>query len=422
MFQVWNKDKIAKLSIEEKEQWFDVLNDRLEEDRGISLNDPELTLKQKEIKSDYINYLESCPNHKDFYKYYIYKYLNKIISVCRVNVYEDKYLLEGLQTHRDYFRMGYASKLIHGIIDDLKKDGIKTLYSEARVWNDPSNNLQTKLGFIRYGEENKNYLYKFDLVQILNDFDNGIDIFGKAYGNMYRNDLHDKASVDYKLLENMIRLNKKSHKFLYDNYLPNINQNIKKHELYAFAQKFKTDHVVKKIENVLSFTKNIVETFNLPFNDMFFGGTEKEIIDRGTDWCTDISRVGCVLLQCLNIPCRMVYLANVNYAYNGHTVCESFVDNEFIVVDFTYGVHGSLGKNHAVYNLINNQKKVQHIYNDFCISKEMTDYFIGLFSNVGISEYDSMGNYLYTTTKANEYYKKLMTIEQDGQWKMGEDK
>lgn len=98
----------------------------------------------------------------------------------------------------------------------------------------------------------------------------------------------------------------------------------------------------------------------------------------------------------------MVYLANVNYAYNGHTVCESLVDNDYIVVDFTYGVHGSLGENHAVYNLINSQTKVQHIYNDFCISKEMTDYFVGMYSNAGICDYDAMGNDLYTTTKANE--------------------
>jgi RimJ/RimL family protein N-acetyltransferase len=169
MFDVWSKDKIAKLSIKEKEQWFDVLDDKLEEDRGISLSDPKLFQKQKEIKYDYIKYLESCPNRKEFYKYYIYKEQNKIISVCRINVYEGKYLLEGLQTHRDYYRMGYASRLIQGMIDDLQKEDIKTLYSEARVWNDASNNLRTKLGFIRYGEENYNYLYKFDLVHIFND-------------------------------------------------------------------------------------------------------------------------------------------------------------------------------------------------------------------------------------------------------------
>lgn len=159
MFDVWNKDKIAKLTIKEKEQWFDVLNDKLEEDRGISLNDPELFHKQQGIKNDYMKYLESCPKLKEFYKYYIYKDQNKIISVCRINIYEGKYILEGLQTHRDYYRMGYARKLIQGMIGDLKKEGIKMLYSEARIWNDASNALQIKVGFIKYDEVGNNYLY-----------------------------------------------------------------------------------------------------------------------------------------------------------------------------------------------------------------------------------------------------------------------
>lgn len=159
MFEVWSKDKIVKLSINEKEQWFDVLNDKLEEDREISLNDPELFQKQKEIKNDYMLYLESCPYRKDFYRYYIYKDQNKIISVCRININEGKYILEGLQTHRDYYRMGYASKLIQSMIGDLKKEGIKMLYSEARIWNDASNALQIKTGFIKYDEVGDNYLY-----------------------------------------------------------------------------------------------------------------------------------------------------------------------------------------------------------------------------------------------------------------------
>lgn len=163
MFEVWSKDKIAKLSIKDKEQWFDVLNDKLEEDRDISLNDPELFQKQKEIKNDYIEYLESCPNRKEFYKYYIYKDHEKIISVCRINHYEGKYTLEGLQTHRYYYRMGFASKLIQGMIGDLKKEGIHTLYSEARIWNDASNALQVKIGFIKYDEVENNYLYALTL-------------------------------------------------------------------------------------------------------------------------------------------------------------------------------------------------------------------------------------------------------------------
>lgn len=44
---------------------------------------------------------------------------------------------------------------------------------------------------------------------------------------------------------------------------------------------------------------------------MIFGGKEKDIINRGTDWCADMARVGCVLLQCNNIPARIVHLANI---------------------------------------------------------------------------------------------------------------
>jgi len=40
MFEVWDKHRIQHLTFFEKEQWFEVLNYKLEEDRDISLNDP----------------------------------------------------------------------------------------------------------------------------------------------------------------------------------------------------------------------------------------------------------------------------------------------------------------------------------------------------------------------------------------------
>jgi len=41
---------------------------------------------------------------------------------------------------------------------------------------------------------------------------------------------------------------------------------------------------------------------------MVFGGTELEIIKRGSDWCSDLSRVGAALLQCLGMPSRIAIL------------------------------------------------------------------------------------------------------------------
>ena len=81
----------------EKNQWLEVLNDKLEEDREISLSDSLLKIKRREIKDDYLTYLDSCAKATNFHKYYILKVNAKIVSVCRVNINDKKYLLEGLQ-------------------------------------------------------------------------------------------------------------------------------------------------------------------------------------------------------------------------------------------------------------------------------------------------------------------------------------
>ncbi len=163
MIEVWTKSRIQRLTKLEKEQWFDVLNNKLEEDRGISLLDPNLKEKQALIKIEYIKYLESCSNLNDFYKYYILKSSDKIVSVCRINVRNNQYILEGIETHKDYYRMGYASKLLGFVIKDLNKESIDLLYSEARTWNTASSNLHIKLGFVKYGADGYNNLYVLDI-------------------------------------------------------------------------------------------------------------------------------------------------------------------------------------------------------------------------------------------------------------------
>jgi RimJ/RimL family protein N-acetyltransferase len=421
MFEVWDKNRIQHLTLFEKEQWFEVLNYKLEEDRDISLNDPELSKKQQEIKEDYLNYIESCYLSKNFYKYYVWIEHSKIISVCRINIYDEKYILEGLQTHKDYYRKGYASKLLDLVLFDLYKHNIDTLYSDARVWNDASNRLQTKLGFIKYGQDEYNYLYKIRLKSYLkHTLKLGFDIFGKAYGVMYRNDLHHKKSIDYQLIKNMILIDEKSKYYLYDQDRPFVSTELESHELFDFSKQFKDINDMATIKRVLNYTYGIVNNFNVRFESMRFGGTEKEIIVRGSDWCTDISRVGCAILQCLNIPCRMAMIANVDYAYNGHTVCEAYINNEYILCDFTYGVMGETGKRHSVYELIQNNEQVNIIYRNFAIS-ELKDYFIAMFSRAAISFYDIKVKHDYLVSKPNDYYKKLMKIMPDGMWHLGED-
>ena len=145
----------------------------------------------------------------------------------------------------------------------------------------------------------------------------GYGVFGKAYEVMYAHDLHNPASIDHELMKNMILLDDQSAAILYSRV---VRHNYGGHELYQFAQQFKASIEKETIQNVLRYTQEIAAAFDTDFDDMLFGGTEKQILDRGTDWCSDMARVGAVLLQCLGIPCRMLYLANPGKAYNGHVV------------------------------------------------------------------------------------------------------
>lgn len=147
MFETWNKFKINNLSQKDIEQWFDVLNHGLEEDRGYDLLDPNIESIRAGIKKDYINYLKNCGNNQNFYAYYILRDDGTIVSVCRIVIIDGKYYLEGLETHRDYYRKGFASKLLNKVFFMLKRDNIETIYSIVRNHNYKSLKFHYKNGF-----------------------------------------------------------------------------------------------------------------------------------------------------------------------------------------------------------------------------------------------------------------------------------
>lgn len=246
----------------------------------------------------------------------------------------------------------------------------------------------------------------------------GNSIFGKQYKYMYDNDLHTSKSVDRVLINEMILIYETSEQALYGSKFT-VGEEVKNHELYdlALSLKGKTDR--ESLINILDFTSKIVFSFDVPFEDMLFGGTEKEIISRGTDWCTDISRVGCALLQCLEIPCRMVILANKKVAYNGHMACEALFDKKWTLCDFLYGVSAIDSKNKSEIELQNNYEDLKNIYSSSRIENDF-EYMKGLFTNLAISEYDITKNYIYEVSKANDYYLRMMKLNHDGSWHLGE--
>jgi hypothetical protein len=248
----------------------------------------------------------------------------------------------------------------------------------------------------------------------------GYGVFGKAYEAMFRNDLHHEDSVDHYLLGNMILLDKKSEAFLYQKP-QRISDGIKFHELYEFSKQFKGSDDLDTIKNVSKFLNKIVIDFDMPFKNMLFGGTEIEIIERGTDWCADISRVGAALLQCLKIPTRIVVIVNKDVAYNGHQVVEAYINDKYMLCDFLYGVVGKINTFYSVYDLLNKRELVKTIYRSIIKDDSQLDYISGLYNLAAISEYDITKNNNYAVSRPNEYYLKMMRLKHNEQWQMGED-
>ncbi len=245
----------------------------------------------------------------------------------------------------------------------------------------------------------------------------GYGVFGKAYEKMLRNDLHSPRSVDCRLIETMVLLDEQSYPILY--HSPSkISPKIKEHELYAWAQRFKKSEEQKTIKEILSFTSSMADSFNLPFDEMLFGGTEKEILDRNTDWCADISRVGAVLLQCVGIPSRIIHLVNRSKAYHGHVVVEGFYCGKYGVLDFLHGYCFYDKAPLDTFELIQKPEKIKKVI------KSAEEDYCRLYDCAAISEYDPMDNGNdYTISKPNRYYLTLISQSNDnGVWLMGEDR
>lgn len=237
----------------------------------------------------------------------------------------------------------------------------------------------------------------------------GYDVFGTAYGVMMRNDLHALESIDHKFMQEMILLDDESHDFLYQTAPAKID--MKGYELYRFAMRFKGGCERQTIKNALRYTAEMAEKYQVPFEDMKFGGTEKEILDRGTDWCADLARVGAVLLQCNDIPARIVHLANLNKAYNGHVVVEAYYEGKYGICDFLYGYCFYDGRPLDAYDLMGRRQYLEGYSEDYA----------SLYSAVAISEYDPMGRNDYTVSLPNQYTTNIINTDHGGKWFMGED-
>lgn len=160
------------------------------------------------------------------------------------------------------------------------------------------------------------------------------------------------------------------------------------------------------VDHIVAYCRKIVCKCNTATDNMTYGGTEEEIIARGTYWCTDIARVACVLFQIAGFPSRILITANTKFAYCGHSVAEVYCDGHWRVADPTNGIviPASAWEIHmdpAIANRAFHQKYPK--WADFFSPGEQ-------YESVAVSNYyvDETAKYSYETSGINAYSREIL--------------
>ena len=242
--------------------------------------------------------------------------------------------------------------------------------------------------------------------------------FGPAYQMMFDNDTHAPGSVDRVLTEQMVRLCSETETYLYTEYTPIDVSYVKgsRVKLEACTEKITADGVSSdgRIECIVQFTARLADKVaDETIDTMIFGGTEEEIIDRGSDWCTDIARVACSLYQIVGIPCRIINLYNTNEAYNGHVIIETYRNGKWGAIDSSTAVvyrHPN-GSPASTWDLMNQPCLIESHQGPtaYCTS-------VGQFTSAAIVNYFiwQSNDFDYTSSSINDYYYSILDMSSQG--------
>ncbi|MCY3737030.1 MAG: hypothetical protein OXG13_11545 [Gemmatimonadaceae bacterium] len=116
---------------------------------------------------------------------------------------------------------------------------------------------------------------------------------------MLDNDAHAPGSVDREIASSMVRLREETASHLYDAYTDVHSGYVtgSRPGLESFlARTEPSPHdPERQVSAIAGLTSGLAAKGPGGLSEMRFGGTEEEIIERGSDWCTDVARVGCAL-------------------------------------------------------------------------------------------------------------------------------
>lgn len=246
----------------------------------------------------------------------------------------------------------------------------------------------------------------------------GLGQFGPAYRYMLERDSHAPGSVDQVLLQRMVRLTPQTALYLYDEYTPTEVQYERgaRPSLERLADELTKDCLTQaqRVGAVARFCAGLAKNAIDDLDHMVLGGTEEEIIARGSDWCTDVARVGCILCQIAGIPARIAYLFDTSAAYSGHAIIEAYRGGVWGAVDTSTAVVYRLedGTPANCWDLIGHPEVLDAYREDSLARYSRSEQFRGVaIVNYLLSEWQSFD---YTPSGLNGYTRSILEMSDKG--------
>jgi len=252
----------------------------------------------------------------------------------------------------------------------------------------------------------------------------------RAYRAMFDNDPHPAGSIDRVLWESMVRLCPATATALYGEFTPT-------RVAYRPGSRPELERIIRaldlgerseegRVAAVVRFASGLAPPSSVDLAEMRFGGSEEEIVARGSDWCTDIARVACGLCQVARLPSRLVILEDPDQAYSGHTIVETWRDGAWGAVDAVgnviYRTEG--GAPATTWDLMSRPE----LLDAQPVGSPTAGARRGQFSWAAIANYPlgALDSVDYSVGAINQYYRTILTMSEQGwpgglRWLFGED-
>ncbi len=219
-----------------------------------------------------------------------------------------------------------------------------------------------------------------------------------------------------------IKLLPETHKYLYTQYTPlrvqyrKGSRSFLEKIIVKTASKAKDDQdkvimlmnwCVNIEKNFPTRERNAESGFYRSLDDFLWGGTEEEVIKKGSDWCGEIARVFCILNQIAGFPARIVYLYHVSEP-QAHAVGEVYVESKWSLFDVlsqkyypkkdgTIANAWELRENPSLIDEQTEASKIYYADRNFYRNICIVNYFVQDFA-----KYD------YSWDVCNDHYRKIL--------------